>query len=43
MRPILAGKIEPMIIIGVNGLRGNTMYCDARDGKWPLETVISTT
>jgi endo-1,4-beta-xylanase len=37
---IRAGKIGPMIIIGVNGLRGNTMYCDSRDGKWPLETVI---
>src|SRR5207302_2001473 len=25
---IRSGKLGPMIIIGVNGLRGNTMYCD---------------
>ncbi len=37
---IRASKIQPMIVIAVNGLRGNTMYCDSRDGKWPLETVI---
>ena len=37
---IRAGSIRPMIVIGVNGLRGNTMYCDSRDGRWPLETVI---
>jgi enterochelin esterase-like enzyme len=37
---IRAGRIAPMIIILVNGLRGNTMYCDSRDGKYPLETVI---
>jgi dipeptidyl aminopeptidase/acylaminoacyl peptidase len=37
---IRAGKLGPMIVVGVNGLRGNTMYADSRDGKWPLETVI---
>ena len=37
---IRAGKLAPMIVVGVNGLRGNTMYCDSKDGKWPLETVI---
>ena len=37
---IRAGRLAPMIVVGVNGLRGNTMYCDSRDGKWPLETVI---
>ena len=29
-----------MIIVGVPALRGNTMYCDSRDGDYPLETVI---
>ncbi len=37
---IRAGRISPMIVILVNGLRGNTMYCDSRDGKYPLESVI---
>jgi dipeptidyl aminopeptidase/acylaminoacyl peptidase len=37
---IRAGKLAPMIVVGVNGLRGNTMYSDSHDGKWPLETVI---
>ena len=37
---IRAGRISPMIIVLVNGLRGNTMYCDSRDGRYPLETVI---
>jgi dipeptidyl aminopeptidase/acylaminoacyl peptidase len=37
---IRAGKVEPLIVILVNGLRGNTMYCDSRDGKYPLETVF---
>jgi pimeloyl-ACP methyl ester carboxylesterase len=37
---IRAGRAEPMIIISVNGLRGNTMYCDSHDGLYPLETVI---
>jgi endo-1,4-beta-xylanase len=38
---IRAGRLDPLIIVGVNGLRGETMYCDARDGKFPLETVIT--
>jgi endo-1,4-beta-xylanase len=33
-------RISPMIIVGVPSLRGNTMYCDSRDGEFPLETVI---
>jgi enterochelin esterase-like enzyme len=37
---IRAGKLGPMIIVLVNGLRGNTMYCDSRDGQLPLESVI---
>jgi enterochelin esterase-like enzyme len=37
---IRAHRVGPMIMVFVNGLRGNTMYCDSRDGKWPLETVI---
>lgn len=37
---IRSGRISPMIVIGVNGLRGNTMYCDSRDGVYPVETVI---
>ncbi len=37
---IRANRISPMIVIGVNGLRGNTMYCDSRDGRYPVETVI---
>jgi endo-1,4-beta-xylanase len=39
-KAIRANRIAPMIIIGVNGLRGNTMYCDSRDGQYPVETVI---
>jgi len=37
---IRASRISPMIVVGVNGLRGNTMYCDSRDGLYPVETVI---
>ena len=33
-------RIAPMIVVGVPALRGNTMYCDSRDGDYPLETVI---
>jgi endo-1,4-beta-xylanase len=33
-------RIDPMIVVAVNGLAGNTMYCDTRDGLYPLETVI---
>ena len=33
-------KTPAIIIVLVNGLRGATMYCDTKDGKWPLESVI---
>ena len=39
-KAIRAGRASPMIIVSVNGLRGNTMYCDSRDGLYPLETVL---
>jgi S-formylglutathione hydrolase FrmB len=39
-KAIRAGRVAPMIAIFVNGMRGNTAYCDSRDGKWPVETVI---
>ena len=39
-KAIRAGRAAPMIAVFVNGLRGETMYCDSRDGKYPLETVI---
>lgn len=29
-----------MIVVAVNGLAGNTTYCDTRDGLYTLETVI---
>ena len=29
-----------MIAVFVNGLAGNTMYCDTPDGKYPVESVI---
>ncbi|MCX7014105.1 MAG: alpha/beta hydrolase-fold protein, partial [Candidatus Sumerlaeota bacterium] len=37
---IRAGRIPPLIIVCPNGLAGNTMYCDSRDGQYPVETVI---
>lgn len=37
---IRTGKAPPMIVVLVNGLRGATLYCDSKDGKWPLESVI---
>jgi endo-1,4-beta-xylanase len=39
-RAIRDGKAQPMIVVLINGLAGETMYCDTRDGKWPLESVI---
>jgi dipeptidyl aminopeptidase/acylaminoacyl peptidase len=39
-RAIRAGRVEPLIVIMPNGLRGATMYCDSKDGKYPVETVI---
>jgi len=39
-RAVRAHRVAPMIAIFVNGLRGMTMYCDTKDGKYPLESVI---
>jgi endo-1,4-beta-xylanase len=39
-KAIRAGRADPLIVVMVNGLRGATMYCDSKDGKYPLETVI---
>ena len=39
-RAIQDGRVAPMIIVGVPALAGNTMYCDSRDGEYPLESVI---
>jgi enterochelin esterase-like enzyme len=36
---IRAGKIPPMIIVFPNGLMGS-MWCDAKDGSVPMETVV---
>ncbi len=32
--------MPPLIIVFANGLRGATMYCDSRDGKYPVESVL---
>ncbi len=37
---IRANRTRPMIAVYVNGLAGNTMYCDTPDGKYPVESVI---
>ena len=37
---IRGGRVSPLIIVFVNGLRGETMYCASKDGKIPLETVV---
>jgi endo-1,4-beta-xylanase len=34
------GRIPPMIVVFPTGLRGATMYCDTKDGAYPVETVI---
>jgi enterochelin esterase-like enzyme/dienelactone hydrolase len=39
-RAFRAGRADPLIIVFPNGLRGATMYCDSRDGKYPVESVI---
>jgi endo-1,4-beta-xylanase len=39
-KAIRAGTLAPLIIVYVNGLRGATMYCDSRDGAYPVESVI---
>jgi endo-1,4-beta-xylanase len=36
---IAGGKMPPMLIVFVNGVR-NSFYCDSADGKVPVETVI---
>ena len=36
---IRAGKAPPMIVVLLNGLR-DSVWCDSRDGKWPVESVI---
>jgi len=33
------GKIPPMIIVFPNGLR-NGMWCDSKDGRTPIETIL---
>ena len=33
-------KAPAMVIVLINGLRGATMYCDSKNGKWPIESVI---
>jgi endo-1,4-beta-xylanase len=37
---IRAGRVPPLIMVFPNGLRGATMYCDSRDGQYPVETVL---
>ena len=39
-KAIRAKRIGPLIVVVVNGLAGNTMYCDTKDGQYPLESVI---
>jgi S-formylglutathione hydrolase FrmB len=39
-KAIRAKRIDPMIVVAVNGLAGNTMYADTHDGQYPLESVI---
>lgn len=36
---IVAGKTPPMIVVFVNGVR-DSFFCDAADGRTPVETVI---
>jgi endo-1,4-beta-xylanase len=36
---IRAGKAPGMIVVLVNGMRDG-FYCDSKDGKWPIESVI---
>jgi len=38
-KAIEAGKIPPVIVVFPNGLR-NRMWCDSKDGKTPIETII---
>ncbi|MCI0541057.1 MAG: methyltransferase domain-containing protein [Verrucomicrobiales bacterium] len=36
---IRAGKTPPMLVVFVNGL-AESMWCDSKDGKTPVETVV---
>jgi endo-1,4-beta-xylanase len=36
---IRAGKAPAMVAVLVNGMR-DSFYCDSKDGKWPIESVI---
>jgi endo-1,4-beta-xylanase len=36
---IREGRAPEMIVVGVNGLR-QSMYCDSRDGAFPVETIV---
>ena len=38
-KAVRAGRVDPMIMICINGLRGATMYSDSKDGRYPVETV----
>ncbi|HVA44789.1 MAG TPA: alpha/beta hydrolase-fold protein [Pirellulales bacterium] len=38
-KAVRSGRTAPMIAVMPNGLRGATMYCDSRDGKYPVESV----
>jgi endo-1,4-beta-xylanase len=39
-KAIRAGRVDPLIVVFPNGLRGATMYSDTKDGQYPVETVI---
>src|SRR5262249_18193211 len=39
-RAIRAGRVDPLIVIFPNGMRGATMYSDTKDGAFPVESVI---
>src|SRR5262249_49986765 len=39
-RAIRAGRVDPLIVVFPNGLRGATMYSDTKDGLYPVETVM---
>jgi enterochelin esterase-like enzyme/dienelactone hydrolase len=39
-KAIRAGRVDPLIIVFPNGLRGATMYCDSKDGQYPVESVL---
>src|SRR5439155_2864928 len=36
---IRAGKIPPMLVVLPNGL-ASSMWCDSKDGKVPMETIV---